>query len=198
MGTGRRCRTGSRSSPAAAARATSTCSTSTRKPRRGNENHDVYVLEPGRNPPVPAKALSTWHYDDLRPMWSPDGTRVAFYTNYNPAGDPKTWAIAVVAADGSDPTEGKGLAARVVATEVVPDVERGPAWMPDSRRIVYVRDERQAYYPIYVADVESRTSILVRTGTRMNHDIACSPRGEIAFRAQVDEWDQLFVAKLRN
>jgi len=172
-----------------------------------NENHDVYVLEPGPSsgaggaaarPPAPPRPLSTWHYDDLRPVWSPDGTRVAFYTNYNPAGDPKTWAIAVVAADGSDPTEGKGLAARVVATEVVPDVERGPAWMPDSRRIVYVRDERQAYYPIYVADVESRANILVRTGTRMNHDIACSPRGEIAFRAQVDEWDQLFVARLRN
>src|SRR4029077_4366101 len=127
-----------------------------------NENHDVYVLEPGRNPPVPPKALRPWNYDDLRPMWSPDGTRVAFYTNYNPAGDPKTWAIAVVAAAGSDPTEGKGargggggadptegkgLGARVVATGVVPDVERGPAWMPDSRRIVYVRDDRQAYYP---------------------------------------------------
>jgi Tol biopolymer transport system component len=172
-----------------------------------NENHDVYILEPGPNsgaggaaarPSAPPKPLSTWHYDDLRPVWSPDGTRVAFYTNYNPAGDPKTWAIAVVAADGSDPTEGKGLAARVVATEVVPDVERGPAWMPDSRRIVYVRDERQAFYPIYIADVDNRTNTLVRTGTRMNHDIACSPRGEIAFRAQVDEWDQLFVAKLRN
>jgi Tol biopolymer transport system component len=163
-----------------------------------NENHDVYVLEPGRNPPVPPKPLSTWRYDDLRPVWSPDGKRVAFYTNYNPAGDPKTWAIAVVAADGSDPTEGEGLAARVVATDVVPDVERGPAWMPDSRRIAYVRDERQAYYPIYIADVERRTSTLVRTGTKMNHDVTCSPRGEIAFRAQVDEWDQLYVAKLRN
>jgi hypothetical protein len=32
----------------------------------------------------------------------------------------------------------------------------------------------------------------------MNHDIACSARGEIAFRAQVNEWDQLFVARLRN
>jgi Tol biopolymer transport system component len=163
-----------------------------------NENHDVYVLEPARNPPVPPKALSTWHYDDLRPVWSPDGKRIAFYTNYNPAGDPKTWAIAVVAADGSDPTEGPGLAARIVATDVVPDVERGPAWLPDSRRIAYVREERQAYYPIYIADVESRTSALLRTGTRMNHDVTCSPRGEIAFRAQVDEWDQLFVARLRN
>jgi Tol biopolymer transport system component len=163
-----------------------------------NENHDVYVLEPGRTPPVPPKPLSTWRYDDLRPVWSPDGKRLAFYTNYNPAGDPKTWAIAVVAADGSDPTEGEGLAARVVATDVVPDMERGPAWMPDSRRIAYVRDERQAYDPIYIADVNRRTSVLVRTGTKMNHDVTCSPSGLIAFRAQVDQWDQVYVAKLRD
>jgi Tol biopolymer transport system component len=166
--------------------------------RGSNENHDIYVLEPGRSPPVPPKPFSTWRYDDLRPVWSPDGKRLAFYTNYNPAGDPKAWAIAVVAADGSDPTEGEGLAARVVATDVVPDVERGPAWMPDNRRIAYVRDERQAYNPIYIADVDSRTSTLVRTGTKMNHDVTCSASGLIAFRAQVDQWDQVYVAKLKD
>ena len=166
--------------------------------RGSNENHDIYVLEPARSPPVPPKPFSTWRYDDLRPVWSPDGKRLAFYTNYNPAGDPKVWAIAVVAADGSDPTEGEGLAARVVATDVVPDVERGPAWLPDSRRIAYVRDERQAYNPIYIADVDSRASSLVRTGTKMNHDITCSPSGLIAFRAQVDQWDQVYVAKLKD
>jgi Tol biopolymer transport system component len=163
-----------------------------------NENHDIYVLEPGRTPPAAPKPISTWRYDDLRPVWSPDGKRLAFYTNYNPAGDPKAWAIAVVAADGSDPTEGEGLAARVVATDVVPDVERGPAWMPDSRRIAYVRDERQAYNPIYIADLDSRTSRLVRTGTKMNHDVTCSASGLIAFRAQVDQWDQVYVAKLKD
>jgi len=166
--------------------------------RGSNENHDIYVLEPGRSPPVPPKPFSTWRYDDLRPVWSPDGKRLAFYTNYNPAGDPKVWAIAVVAADGSDPTEGEGLAARVVATDVVPDVERGPAWLPDNRRIAYVRDERQAYNPIYIVDVDSRASSLVRTGTKMNHDITCSPGGLIAFRAQVDQWDQVYVAKLKD
>src|SRR2546429_8733102 len=111
---------------------------------------------------------------------------------------PKTWAIAVVAADGSDPTEGEGLAARVAATDVVPDVERGPAWLPDNRRIAYVRDERQAYNPIYIVDVDSRASSLVRTGTKMNHDITCSPGGLIAFRAQVDQWDQVYIAKLKD
>src|SRR6266702_3287430 len=163
-----------------------------------NENHDVYVLEPGRTPPVPPKPFSSWRHDDLRPVWSPDGKRLAFYTNYNPADDPRTWAIVVVAADGSDPTQGEGLAARVVATDVVPDIERGPAWMPDNRRIAYVRNEREAYNPIYVADVDSRTSTLVRTGTKMNHDVTCSPGGLIAFRAQVDQWDQVYVAKLKD
>jgi Tol biopolymer transport system component len=166
--------------------------------RGSNENHDIVLLEPHRIPPAPPRALTTWRYDDLRPAWSPDGKRVAFYTNYNAAGDPRTWAIAVVAADGSDPTEGEGLAARIVATDVVPDVERGPAWMPDNRRIAYVRDEKESYNPIYIADVQSRTSALVRTGTKMNHDIACSPTGLIAFRAQVDQWDQVYVAKLKD
>ena len=166
--------------------------------RGTNENHDIYVLEPGRVPPAPPKPLSTWRYDDLRPVWSPDGKRVAFYTNYNPADDPKTWAIVVVAGDGSDPTEGEGLAARVVATDVVPDVERGPAWMPDNRRIVYVRNERQAYNPIYIADIDTRTSTLVRTGTKMNHDVTCSSAGMIAFRAQVEQWDQVYLAKLKD
>jgi Tol biopolymer transport system component len=163
-----------------------------------NENHDIAVLAPGLNPPAPSKQLTTWQYDDLRPVWSPDGKRIAFYTNYNAAGDPKTWAIAVVAADGSDPTGGDGLAAHVVATDVVPDVERGPAWLPDSRRIAYVRDERQAYYPIYVADVEKRASTLLRTGTKMNHDVTCARDGQLAFRAQVDQWDQVYVAKLKD
>jgi Tol biopolymer transport system component len=163
-----------------------------------NESHKIAVIEPERQPPAAPRALSTWRYDDLRPVWSPDGRRIAFYTNYNAAGDPKAWAIAVVASDGTDPTEGKGLAARVVATDVVPDVERGPAWLPDNRRIAYVRDERQAFYPIHVVDVETRTSTLLRTGTKMNHDVTCSRAGLIAFRAQVDQWDQIYVTKLKD
>jgi Tol biopolymer transport system component len=163
-----------------------------------NESHKIAIIEPERQPPAPPRALSTWQYDDLRPVWSPDGRRIAFYTNYNAAGHPNAWAIAVVASDGTDPTEGEGLAARVVATDVVPDVERGPAWLPDNRRIAYVRDEKQAYYPIHVVDVETRTSALLRTGTKMNHDVTCSRAGLIAFRAQVDQWDQIYVTKLKD
>jgi len=163
-----------------------------------NENHDIYLIEDVRKPVETLKALTTWTHDDLRPVWSPDGKKIAFYSNYNPAGDPKVWAILVIAADGSDPTQGDGLAAKVVATDVVPDVERGPAWMPDSNSIVYVRNDLQDYNPIYVADLTRKTTRALRTDTKMNHDIASSADGVIAFRAQVDQWDQIFLTKMRD
>ncbi len=163
-----------------------------------SENHDIRVLEDVGLPTQSQRALTSWAYDDLRPVWSPDGRKIAFYSNYNPAGDPRIWSIMVVHTDGSDPAEGEGLAAEAVAIDVVSDVERGPAWMPDSNRIVYVKNDRQDYHPIYVVNITDRTSRPFHTGTKMNHDVDCSPDGAIAFRAQVDQWDQIFVARMKE
>ena len=163
-----------------------------------NENHDIILINDMTRPMESRKILTTWSYDDLRPIWSPDGKKIAFYSNYNPTGDPKIWSIVVIAADGSDPAEGDGLAAKVVAIDIIPDVEVGPAWLPDSNWIVFVKNDRQEYNPIYVADLKENTVIPVKTDTRMNHDLACSADGTIAFRAQVDQWDQIFVMKLKN
>jgi Tol biopolymer transport system component len=190
-----------------------------------NENHDIVVLEvnpvvpkplpvPAENPkdakkadpaakpvepPKPVRArhvLTTWSYDDLSPSWSPDGKRVAFYTNYNTDGNPKVWAIAVVNADGSSPTEGDGLVACIVAQNVVPDVAMGPAWMPDSRRIAYVRNDARDYSPIYVVDVDDHRSWRLETGTAINHDLAFSSKGILAFRAQTEQWDRIYIARI--
>lgn len=162
-----------------------------------NENHDIILMTVPPRPAESRKALTTWPYDDLRPVWSPDGGKIAFYSNYNPANDPKIWSIVVVSADGTDPTEGQDLAAKIVATDVIPDVEAGPAWMPDSARIVYVKNDRIEYNPIYVADVKQKTSMAIKTDTKMNHDVACSVDGTIAFRAQVNQWDQIYVMGLK-
>jgi Tol biopolymer transport system component len=163
-----------------------------------NENHNILMINDVAKPMESKKMLTTWTYDDLRPVWSPDGKKIAFYSNYNPDGDPKIWSVVVIAADGSDPTEGEGLAAKVVAMDVIPDVEMGPSWMPDSSRIVFVKNDRQEYNPIYVADLKQKMTLPLKTDTKMNHDIACSVDGTIAFRAQVDQWDQVFVMKLMD
>lgn len=163
-----------------------------------NENHDIYVIRDVTRPVESLKPLTTWTYDDLRPAWSPDGKQIAFYSNVNPAGDPKLWSLLVIAADGSDPMNGDGLVAKVVAQDVIPDIERGPAWMPDSARIVYVKNDKRGYNPMYVVDVKEKTSLLIRTDTKMNHDIACSSNGTIAFRAQINQWDHVMVMRLKQ
>jgi Tol biopolymer transport system component len=162
-----------------------------------NENHDIYVIHDVARPMETLKPLTTSPTDELRPVWSPDGRKIAFYSNYNFSGDPKVWALVVMASDGSDAAGEYGLAAKVVAQDVIPDVERGPAWMPDSARLVYVKNDKQGYNPIYIVDVNEKTGVLVKTDTKMNHDIACASNGTIAFRAQVDQWDQIYIMKLK-
>jgi len=163
-----------------------------------NENHDIYLIEDITKPAETLKALTTWSYDDLRPAWSPDGKKIAFYSNYNLQEDPKEWALFVVAADGSDPTEGEELYAKVVATNVIPDIESGPAWMPDSKNIIYVKNDRQAYNPIHVVNIDEKAEAILKTTTKMNHDVVCSSDGTIAFRAQIEQWDHIYIAILPN
>ena len=161
-----------------------------------NENHDIYLIENVADPFESTKALTTWPYDDLRPAWSPDGTKIAFYSNFNNHGDPKTWCLIVVDADGSGILTGEALTAGIVAHQVIPDIEQGPAWLPDSRHIAYVKNDEQAFNPIFLVNIDDRTPIAVQTRTRMNHDVTCSVDGTLAFRAQEEQWDHIYLAKI--
>jgi TolB protein len=163
-----------------------------------NENHDIYLIEDINRPLQTLKALTCWTYDDLRPVWSPDGKKIAFYSNYNLENNPKIWSIVVISADGSSPTDGEGLAARVVAVNVVPDIERGPAWMPDSKRLIYVKNDYKTYNPIYMVQLDEKKNQPINTQTKMNHDLACSADGTFAFRAQVEQWDHIYIARLKE
>jgi Tol biopolymer transport system component len=180
-----------------------------------NDNHDVFVVDipaapiaPPARPgaaaatsaplpaPAPPRQLTSWKYDDLRPTFSPDGKLVAFYSNYSPSGEEKEWSIVTVPADGSGPAKGSALAQRAAAANVVKDPEVGPAWLPAGHALVYARNNKAEWNPIYVVDADTHEEIRIETPTRMNHDLTCSGRGVLAFRAQVASWDDIFLARL--
>ena len=86
----------------------------------------------------------------------------------------------------------------MVATNVIPDIERGPAWMADSKKIVYVKNDKKTYNPIFMVNIEDQSRYQIDTDTKMNHDVVCSLDGTLAFRAQVEQWDHIYIAKLNG
>jgi Tol biopolymer transport system component len=161
-----------------------------------NDNHDVFLIRDVADPGSEPVAITRWNFDDLRPIFSPDGGSLAFYSSFDPAGEDKAWSIVVVPADGSGPAVGRALAERAAAANVVKDSAVGPAWLPGGGGLVYARNLREEWNPIYVVDVSSGAERRIETGTRMNHDLTCSRQGLLAFRAQVGSWDDIFVASL--
>jgi hypothetical protein len=70
--------------------------------------------------------------------------------------------------------------------------------MPDSQRIVYVKNDKKTYNPIYVVHIGDKTDQPIKTETKMNHDVVASKNGTLAFRAQTDQWDHIYIARLKN
>ncbi len=159
-----------------------------------DDNHDICVINDIERPKGSLKCLTDWFFDDLTPVWSPDNTKIAFYSNYHPLDEAGLWSIVVINADGSDPSKGKGLIEKIAASDVIADVEAGPAWSSDSEKIFYVKNAKDEFNPIYAVDIKNKKHYKLNTNTKMNHDIACSKDGVLSFRAQIEQWDHIFVA----
>ncbi|HEY9032562.1 MAG TPA: hypothetical protein VIN71_01370, partial [Pseudomonadales bacterium] len=71
-------------------------------------------------------------------------------------------------------------------------------WLADGSGLVFVKDAELEYNPIHIINLASGKSWQLKTDTKMNHDVACGPGGLIAFRAQHEQWDQIYIAKIKS
>ena len=163
-------------------------------------NHDIYVAErkPGGKEWGKPRRVTSWTQDDLRPTISPDGKMIAFYaTDFNTSkkntGRP-TWNIHVIPYIPGKIYHWRELQGTTVAENVVVDLNTGPAWTPDSRKIFYVKHEPKVFNPIYGFDLYTGQTYRLDTQTRMNRDILMSRLGILSFRAQDGVWDRVYVA----
>ncbi len=164
---------------------------------------DLYLIENiGR--PDEVVRLTKWPDDELNPSWSPDGRRLAFFANRGKAGGrrPGYDLYVMDIARGDPPIR--------VAENVVLNEKRGPAWTPDGRHIVFVKNAQRGRLvdPLYA--VEARVGaepIPLRTGTVSNQDPSVGVvdgRWSVAFTslgfrdAKKLAWRRVFVASLED
>ena len=137
------------------------------------------------------QALTSGQYDDHGPVYSPDGTRIAFASDRND--DPTTtgnfniWVLDIASGDLTQWTDN-------------PESEYQPTWSPDGTQIAYTvnspsdADAGNGQYSIQATDAAGNTSVLIRQPTGEINAPSWSPDGSrIAYTLLVGGDNHLYV-----
>ena len=161
-----------------------------------NRGQDIVIINDPKNPEKSRRDLTDWSGDEIRPHWSPDGKRVAFYSNQDNAND-QVFNLWVINADGSG--------AKQLATDVIVDDHKGPAWSADSRHLFFVKRDLTRANPIQWINIKSNQSGIVTQETQLNSDLSAhhTSSGETmlaytakGFKGSKDKsWRRIFVVK---
>ncbi len=135
---------------------------------------------------------------DVSPEWSPNGLKIAYYSD---EGHPRNFSIWIY-----DVVTGEKYP---VVENVVPNSYRiqGPAWVGNTG-IVFVRRDLKKGFPIFYYDIPRKKEVLVPTKTLNNLDVAVHPMqgneylmvfasGGATTGEEKFIWTKLFLAKIR-
>jgi len=156
---------------------------------------NIFVIDDVTRPRETMRALTAWKSNQIKPSWSPDGNWVAFYSNHDKQ-DHTQFDLFVVQVAGGQPFR--------VASNVLPAERRGPAWAPDGRGLVVVKNDPNAGDPLILVDLATAQSTVLATGTVNNAEpsIYADSRGgtwRLAFvsqgkaRSQSQGWRRVWV-----
>jgi Tol biopolymer transport system component len=158
---------------------------------------DVGVIKDITRPRESSVMIIEWSSDEIRPSWSPDGQRVAFYSNKQQK-NKKKFDLWVANADGS-------AAKKLVSDVIVADVN-GAIWMPEGQKLIFVKRDFKRDNPISWVSADGKSGGRLSTNTQLNSDLDLhvSPnRSRLAFTAHglkgADKktWRQIFVIDIK-
>jgi Tol biopolymer transport system component len=128
------------------------------------ENHEIYVMNAADGSNQTSLTFSTaW---DSLPRWSPDGTKIAFYSERDRYGD----IYVMNAADGSNQTRLTNTVARNFIQDNVSD--SGSSWSPDGTKIAFssAKDGNLEIYLMNAADGSGQTRLTNNTAAEAEPD----------------------------
>ena len=124
---------------------------------------NIHVIDDISRPKETNRALTQWKSNQIKPSWSPDGSWIAFYSNHEKK-DHTSFDAYLVKVAGGRPFR--------VASNVVPSERRGPAWSPDGKQLVLVRNDPNLGDPLILVDIATETERVLPTGTANNGEVS--------------------------
>ena len=119
----------------------------------------------------------------MEPVWSPDGTAIAFVSSFLDGGD----EITVMNADGSD-------VRRLTTTE---GQDRGPTWSPDGRSIAFWSERDGGEREIYMVATDGSVPRRLTSNSANDMWPAFSPDGsEVAFESYRGDGAEIFAVSV--
>lgn len=112
---------------------------------------------------LPGDPLTTDASNDFRPSWSPDGAKIAFFSNR--AGDNDIWTMNADGSDQQQLTSG-------------PADDRHPYWSPDGEWVAFDSDREGKSKDIWVVNTSGGEPLQATSGTSFDNFPAWSPDGE--------------------
>jgi Tol biopolymer transport system component len=152
---------------------------------------NLYLI---RNVAYPEPApITNWNHTQTRPVFSPDGTHIAFYSNHEKI---DRFDLYVMTPDGTP---------RRLHVGVVMNAH-GPVWLPDSSGLVAVVDDAEKFDPLFRVPLQGAATLL-ETGTLGNGDHALARLSDgklyLALAAQgtpaspVRDFKRLYVVQIQ-
>jgi Tol biopolymer transport system component len=154
---------------------------------------DVCLLDPANPGAVTNLTYNGANSYDEKPIWSPDGTKVAFVSDFTDKGHGERNVFVMAPGTTYDP---QNLATRITSYSSGAKQIADLAWSPDGSRIAYTRGNNAGDDSVWVVNADGTTTFPLEIGgTGAKRHPSWSPDStKIAYAVVKNEPEQIYIA----
>jgi Tol biopolymer transport system component len=153
---------------------------------------DICLLDPANPGAVTNLTFNGADSYDEKPIWSPDGSKVAFVSDFTDAGHGEKNVFVMSTAEGQDVNLATQITRYTSGSKAIADL----AWSPDGSRIAYTRGNNAGDDSVWVVNADGTTTFPLEIGGSgaKRHPTWSPDSSQIAYAVVKNAPEQIFIA----